>query len=621
MSKRVQFLLTALLVAVLMVSACGGRNAEEAAPPAEEPAQVLEEAAEPTEAPAEEEAVEEEAAEEEAAPTEEPAEEEAAEEEAAEEEAGGESDVVVATVNEYLSNIPEGWMSVGNAEKMQEAMDNGAFVIDVREEGEYAEGHIPGAVNIPLRTLAQNVDQIPTDRQIITYCASGHRAGMALSALQTLGYDTAKGFPGSWKAWTEAEGEVSMEAVEGETYEVPEIDPEVAAAVDGFLSTIPEGWLAVGSVEAVQEAVDNGAFLVDLREPSEYEEGYILDAVNIPLRTVAQSLDQIPTDAPVIVYCGSGWRAALGLSSMQTMGLTNVKSFPGSWNAWSAAQEAAEGEGDAAVEEEAEEEVPAEVEEAMDSDFDAVAAVGAYLSEIPEGWMSVGNAEAMTEMLENAAPYLIDVRTAAEYDEGHIPGAVNIPLRTLADNLDQIPTDENVVVYCASGHRAGMATSILRSLGYDNVKAFPGGWNAWSAAEGEVETEANEPGTFEMADVNPEMVAASAEFLNNIPEGFYAVGDIEAFKGAMDAGATVIDVRQPDEFEAGRIPGAINIPLRELGDNVDQIPTDEPVFVYCQSGWRAALATGALHNMGYENVRSFPPSFAGWEAAGEEIEQ
>ncbi len=617
MSKRVHFLLTALLIAVLMVSACGGGN-EEAAPPAEEPAQVLEEAAEPTEAPAEEEAAEE-VAEEEAAPTEEPAEEAAAEEEAAEEEEVGEGDVVVATVDDYLSTIPDGWMSVGDAEKMQEAIDNGAFVIDVREEGEYAEGHIPGAINIPLRTLAQNLDKVPTDQPIITYCASGHRAGMGLSALRTLGYDTAKGFPGSWRAWTAAEGEVEMDAVEGETYDVPEIDPDVAAAVDGFLSTIPEGWLTVGSVEAVQEAVDNGAFLVDLREPSEYEEGYILDAVNIPLRTVAQSLDQIPTDAPVIVYCGSGWRAALGLSSMQTMGLTNVKSFPGSWNAWTAAQEA--GEEEATDEEAAEEEVPAEVEEAMDSDFDAVAVVGAYLSEIPEGWMSVGNAEATMEMMENASPYLIDVRTAAEYEEGHIPGAVNIPLRTLADNLDQVPTDEPVVVYCASGHRAGMATSVLRSLGYDNVKAFPGGWNAWSAAENEVETEANEPGTFEMGDVNPEMIAASAEFLNNIPEGFYAVGDIEAFKGAMDAGATVIDVRQPDEYEAGHIPGAINIPLRELGDNVDQIPTDVPVFVYCQSGWRAALATGALHNMGYDNVRSFPPSFAGWEAAGEEIEQ
>ncbi len=110
----------------------------------------------------------------------------------------------------------------------------------------------------------------------------------------------------------------------------------------------------------------------------------------------------------------------------------------------------------------------------MDSDFDAVATVGEYLSEIPEGWMSAGNAEAMTEMLENAAPYLIDVRTAAEYEEGHIPGAVNIPLRTLADNLDQVPTDEHVVVYCASGHRAGMATSVLRVVGLRQCQGLPG---------------------------------------------------------------------------------------------------------------------------------------------------
>lgn len=291
-----------------------------------------------------------------------------------------------------------------------------------------------------------------------------------------------------------------------------------------------------------------------------------------------------------------------------------------------AAEEVAEAAADkeAATDEEAAvgeaEAVPAEVEAAMDSNFDVNAVVDEYLTNIPEGWMSVGKTDAFKEMLENASPYLIDVRTAAEYEAGHIPGAVNIPLRTLADNLDQVPTDEPVVIYCASGHRAGMATSVLSGLGYDNVKAFSGGWKAWSAAAEEVETEANEAGSYDMSTVNPEMMAAAAEFLNNIPEGFYAVGDIDKFKGAMDAGAAVIDVREPDEYEAGHIPGAINIPLRELGANVDQIPTDQPVFVYCQSGWRAALATGALHSAGYENARSFPPSFAGWKAAGEEVE-
>ena len=61
---------------------------------------------------------------------------------------------------------------------------------------------------------------------------------------------------------------------------------------------------------------------------------------------------------------------------------------------------------------------------------------------------------------------LIDVREESEYAEGHIPGAVNIPIRTLADNLDKIPTDQPVMVYCASGHRAAMSTAALQELGY-----------------------------------------------------------------------------------------------------------------------------------------------------------
>ena len=122
--------------------------------------------------------------------------------------------------------------------------------------------------------------------------------------------------------------------------------------------------------------MDNGAFLVDVRETEEYAEGHILDAINVPLRTLAQNLDQIPTDQPVIVYCGSGHRAALATTALQSMGYDNVKSFPGSWAAWKAAM----ADGDVAAPEEAateeaaaEEEVPAEVEEAMDSDFDVVA--------------------------------------------------------------------------------------------------------------------------------------------------------------------------------------------------------------------------------------------------------
>ena len=53
---------------------------------------------------------------------------------------------------------------------------------------------------------------------------------------------------------------------------------------------------------------------------------------------------------------------------------------------------------------------------------------------------------------------------------------------------------------------------------------------------------------------------------------------------------------------------------------MDQIPTDQPVIVYCASGHRAALANSALHMMGFSNVRAFPAGYGAWEAAGEATE-
>jgi rhodanese-related sulfurtransferase len=216
--------------------------------------------------------------------------------------------------------------------------------------------------------------------------------------------------------------------------------------------------------------------------------------------------------------------------------------------------------------------------------------------------------------------YVIDVREVSEYEAGHIEGAVNIPIRTLAQNLDKVPSDMPVIVYCASGQRAGMATSVLRSLGYDNVRSFAAGWRGWTAANEPVSTEAAEAGSFEIA-ADPALVAVADNFLSGIPEGFLAVGTVEKLETMMDATEIfLIDVREESEVaETGMIPGAVNIPIRTLGQNLDQIPTDQPVVVYCKSGFRAALAAGALHVMGYDNVRAFPPSMNGWLEAGEEV--
>lgn len=77
---------------------------------------------------------------------------------------------------------------------------------------------------------------------------------------------------------------------------------------------------------------------------------------------------------------------------------------------------------------------------------------------------------------------LIDVREQEEYDEAHIPNITLIPLGTVPDSLDQIPTDKTVIVTCRSGNRSGQATEFLRQQGFDNVHNMEGGINAWKAA-------------------------------------------------------------------------------------------------------------------------------------------
>lgn len=69
----------------------------------------------------------------------------------------------------------------------------------------------------------------------------------------------------------------------------------------------------------------------------------------------------------------------------------------------------------------------------------------------------------------NTIHWLIDVRSPAEYAEGHITGAKNFPLPDLAQQLSKIPQNKPVMLYCRSGSRSGMALQQLQHAGYENV--------------------------------------------------------------------------------------------------------------------------------------------------------
>ncbi len=94
--------------------------------------------------------------------------------------------------------------------------------------------------------------------------------------------------------------------------------------------------------------------------------------------------------------------------------------------------------------------------------------------------------------------------------------------------------------------------------------------------------------------------------------------DLEAFAAAHAAGAVVLDVRNPDEYEAAHVPGAQLLPLGELAARQHEIPEADPLYVICAAGGRSLTAAAALHDAGYP-ARSVAGGTNAWMDRGHPV--
>ena len=86
---------------------------------------------------------------------------------------------------------------------------------------------------------------------------------------------------------------------------------------------------------------------------------------------------------------------------------------------------------------------------------------------------------------ENGA-FMLDVRTVEEWNAGHIPGATLIPLDQLSARYGELPTDQEIVIYCRSGNRSAQALSLLTEAGFSTIYSMNGGINNWISAGYEI---------------------------------------------------------------------------------------------------------------------------------------
>ncbi len=512
-------------------------------------------------------------------------------------------------------NSMEAYNTIGIEELSEMMVENPPFLLDVREPSELAEkGWIEGAVNIPLREVADSIEYLPSfDTPIVSYCGSGWRCTIALTALEAMGWENVRGLKGgSFGGWLEA----GLPFSEGDIPELVALnaaqpDPALVASMQEMLHNVPDGYGVITAENLGISLVENpDLILIDARRPEEVEENGYIDHANIlyiPLEQFIELSADWPADldAPIVTYCGSGHRSTIAMSILWAYGYTDVHSLKGGFGEWAA-------EGYPAVG------VP-------EPTFDMDAAFTTFLEGM-EGYNTIGLDDLNLLLVEDPPPFILDVREPSEIEaNGYIEGAVNIPLREVADHIEWLPSfDTPIVSYCGSGWRCTIALTALEAMGWEDVRGLKGGsFGGWVEAGYPVaEGLPLEPMVLDIAQPDPAAVAAMQTMLHNVPDG-YGVITADDFNLALleNTDLIVIDVRRQEELEENGVIEAenwVHVPLETFVAMQDQWPADldAPIIVYCGSGHRSTIAMSILWAYGYSDVHSLKGGLGGWVDAG-----
>ena len=115
-------------------------------------------------------------------------------------------------------------------------------------------------------------------------------------------------------------------------------------------------------------------------------------------------------------------------------------------------------------------------------------------------------------------------------------------------------------------------------------------------------------------------IAIAGYVANNILSGKMPVVYWDELDKALQSDAFLLDVRTEDEFSLGSIEGAVNIPLDDLRDRLNEVPTEKPVYIFCAIGLRGYIASTILLQRGYKDVFNLSGGYKTYEAAKAKIE-
>jgi hydroxyacylglutathione hydrolase len=213
----------------------------------------------------------------------------------------------------------------------------------------------------------------------------------------------------------------------------------------------------------------------------------------------------------------------------------------------------------------------------------------AILGELPDPKpLSV---DELKKALKKEASWL-DTRPWPEYSDGHLPGALYAPLNSAFPTVagSYVEPTKSIYLIVEKG-RVDEAVRDLIRIGLDNVVGYV------------------TPSTLKtFAKNSRKMVCCDSMAMTDL--------DIDC----LDGNCIILDVRRADEFEAGHLPGAVNVAHTRLLPNLEKLPKGKRLYVHCQGGYRSAYACGMLQHHGFDAVQ-MQGGFSEWEKSGKKVVQ
>ncbi|MBI1765162.1 MAG: sulfurtransferase [Acidobacteria bacterium] len=543
--------------------------------------------------------------------------------------------------------------------------ERGLRIIDARSRAEYAAGHVPGALALPVETLRDDTTQRREDpvelalqlarlgltrsANIVIYDdppRSQGTAGYIFWTLETLGCSQVALLNGGWPRWL------------GENRRTTTYEPQFAHTP---FDAAPEKKIRLNQKQ-VQRGLGQPDFaLVDVRSDEEYlgwpapgqtRGGHLPGAVHWPWQWalaadgVMRQAEELKTlwtahgltsDKEIALYSNAGTRAGFAYFALRLLGYPRVAVYEGGMNEWSKTEK-----------------LPLNAAPRYETIVSA-----AWVKAVQDFYAP--NAKAPRPASYRTERFVIletswgALTAAKDYNQGHVPGALHLDtddfengyprwhLKSVAA-LQQvigrhgITPETTVIVYSQQTIAAARVWWVLNYAGVQDVRFFNGGYQAWQAAGYAGETEVRQPPAVSFsAPPRAEWLATTEYVRANFDNGNVWLADARSeaeYRGEI-SGYDYMALR-------GRIPGAL--PIGDADDkarlyqdhdgtlrSVSEIAVrwaqaglkaghDGPGFArevifYCGSGWRSSLTFLYAYLLGYGNIRNYSDGWSAWSTA------